>query len=218
MNARQLYDQKLDALYQETAQMGNKIIDMIESAKQLIQTRDTSLIDSIKEIEKQINTLEVSLEDQFVLLIATEHPVAHDLRKIIASIKLISHLERVGDYAVHVAKQAKKLSNRYLKEFAPSLVSMLETSLEMLQGTLEAFLEDQAEKAKTIASLDDQVDKTCKQYIQMVFSRIKPSEDSKEFASALLLGKSIERLSDHITNICEWIVYADKNEHVELNS
>ncbi|MCX7787893.1 MAG: phosphate signaling complex protein PhoU [Spirochaetes bacterium] len=217
MTTRIVYEQKLNGIYQEVVEMGRILIDSLKKVAIMIDTEDLSLMDPIKENEERLNKLELSLEDQFIVFIATEAPVAHDLRKIVSSIKIVSHLERMGDYALHIGKKYVKSNPKFLQLLRPRLIRMIHTLIQMLEGTLEAYTKNDVIKAEQTATLDDEIDTEHKKFLNDVFQQLSLPGNEKEFARALNLGRSIERLGDHITNICEWIVYAEQFRHVELN-
>jgi phosphate transport system protein len=217
MTTRSKYEQKLNTIYGEVVGMGNLLIDSLKQIGKIVESGDPSFLPSVKENEEKINGLELTLENQFIELIATEAPVAHDLRKIVSSIKIVSHLERIGDYILHVGEKYAKISPKHAELFRPRLLRMVHTSIQMLEDTLEAYSQNDVKKAEQAAHLDDEIDTEHKLFLKDVFAHISLPGNENEFARALNLGRSIERLGDHITNICEWIVYAEQFRHVELN-
>lgn len=217
MTTRSQYEQKLNTIYGEVVGMGTLLTESLKHINKIIENVDSSLLTSIKENEEKINNLELSLENQFIELIATEAPVAHDLRKIVSSIKIVSHLERIGDYILHVGKKYAKISPLHTELFRARLLRMVHISIQMLEETLEAYSLNDVNRAEQAAQLDDEIDQEHKLFLKDVFAHISLPGNENEFARALNLGRSIERLGDHITNICEWIVYAEQFRHVELN-
>ena len=217
MSTRESYDKKLAELYQELLRMGILVEDNLKVSKDLLLDKNKALVDKVKITEKEVNALELSLEDKFITLIATEQPVARDLRKVIASLKILSHLERMGDYAVHVAKYLRKLDERTLTPFAPPIRAMIDKNIAMLDETLSAFVANDTEKAKAAAALDDEIDTEHDHFTEKLYEEATVVRTSKEFATLLFLGRYLERLGDLVTNICEWIVYSGESRHVELN-
>lgn len=211
------YKQELDNIYAEVVEMGNILLGSLENLVDMIENENNSIVNIIKENEERLNNLELILENKFIEFIATESPVAHDLRKIVSSIKIVSHLERIGDYALHVAKKSAKISPKNIKLFHARVLKMVQTLIQMLHETLDAYSHNDVHKAEQAAQMDDIIDTEHKMFLNDVFQHISLPGNEKEFARALNLGRSLERLGDHITNICEWIVYAEEFKHVELN-
>ncbi|MFQ3621304.1 MAG: phosphate signaling complex protein PhoU [Spirochaetales bacterium] len=219
MPNRQHYEHKLAEIYQEVAQMGHILVSSIHELESMMRgaQSEESTLTKIQEEEEHINSLELQLEDKFITFIATEQPVAHDLRKIVSSIKIVSHWERMGDYLLHIANKYVKMDHQFLPTYLPRFIRMLETLTIMIEGTLDAYLKNDVRKAEEIAALDDEIDKEHKLYLKDLFQTLRLPGREKEFARSLNLGRSFERIGDHITNICEWIVYAEQFRHVELN-
>ncbi len=219
MFTRQHYEHKLQEIYQEVAQMGYLLVNSIHALKNMMTGKESPevTLTKVKEEEERINSLELHLEDKFITFIATEQPVASDLRKIVSSIKIVSHWERMGDYLLHIAKKYMKMDPQILPTFHPRYIRMLEVLDRMIQGTIEAYVQNNVEKAEEMAALDDEVDQEHKLYLKDLFQTLRSPGREKELARALNLGRSFERIGDHTTNICEWIVYAEQFRHVELN-
>jgi len=217
MATKESYDRKLAGLYQELLRMGVLVEENLKLAKQLVEKKDEENYRSIRKREDEINGFEIALEDKFISLIATEHPVARDLRKIVASLKINSHLERMGDYAVHVAKSLRALDGRTLEPFAPGIGKMLDEGARMLDDALSAFMTDDGGKASEAAARDDILDAEHDSLVTRLYKEEHVGLTAKEFARLLFLGRYLERIGDLVTNICEWIVYTGECRHVELN-
>ena len=162
--------------------------------------------------------MEIDIEDECILLIAKEQPVASDLRKIVTSLKIVTQLERIGDHAVHVAKSVKRLIDE--KSTAPLLhvPQMAELCMDLLRQALNAFINNDAEKAKEIGMRDAEVDKLHSKFINEEYNQmIENPKLIKQSITMLFLSRFIERFGDHVTNICEWVVYSAAGEHVSLN-
>lgn len=217
MATRESYDRKLKDLYQDLLRMGVMVEDNLKAARSLLPDKDKTLLDKVKISEKEINEAEIALEDKIISVIATEQPVAGDLRKIISCLKIVAHLERMGDYAVHVAKALRKVNEEALAPFAAGIQAMIDTDIVMLDETLSAFISNDTEKAKSAAMKDDEVDDLHDSFKRKLYEETSTKRTSKEFAQILLLGRYLERIGDLVTNICEWIVYTKESRHVDLN-
>ncbi len=217
MPTRESYDRKLKDLYQDLLRMGVMVEDNLKVSRSLLPDKDKALLDKVKGSEKGINEAETLLEDKIISLIATEQPVAGDLRKIVSCLKIVAHLERMGDYAVHVAKALRKLDEETLAPFSANIEAMIDTDISMLDEALTAFISDDSGKAKSAAEKDDEVDGQHDRFRKKLYDESKVTKTSKEFALLLLLGRYLERIGDLVTNICEWIVYSKEGRHAALN-
>ncbi len=138
----------------------------INSSITSLKNQDSILAEKIIENDKDINIKQTKIEDMCVLLIAREQPVAGDLRKIITALKIVIQLERIGDYAVNIANAALRLADeKYIKPLI-DIPEMGHTGIKMLNGALEAYMENNAEKAKQISVLDDGIDKLYEQLLR----------------------------------------------------
>ena len=218
MKSRQTFDKALANLYENILKMGVLAEEAITKSITCLKTRDTELADKIIREDKIINKMEIDIEDECILLIAKEQPVASDLRKIVTSLKIVTQLERIGDHAVHVAKSVKRLIDE--KSTAPLLhvPQMAELCMELLRQALNAFINNDAEKAKEIGMRDAEVDKLHSKFINEEYNQmIEDPKLIKQSITMLFLSRFIERFGDHVTNICEWVVYSAAGEHVSLN-
>ncbi len=209
---------RISDLNRNILNMGIYVADaMKKSVKALVENN----IDMAKEVIKEddrINSLELSIQDDLTVLIATEQPVASDLRHVITSIKVITQLERMGDHAVHIAKETLRLGNtEYIKPLI-DIPKMSEIGLKMLQLALDAFAGQNVKKAREAAAMDDQVDSLRSQVNRELLTyMMEDIKNLKQINSFMFIARFLERFADHVTNICEWIVYDSNGEHVELN-
>jgi phosphate transport system protein len=132
--------------------------------------------------------------------------------------KVTDNLERAGDHAVHLAKAAIKLSGEPPYRQTDRLVKMAEIECGMIRGAVDAYLNQDAEAARRVAAEDDAVDAEHKLLVKEVLELMREKPDQVERASRLLASSGfLERLGDHMTNICEAVVFMIEGRHVELN-
>lgn len=198
--------------------MGTLVEESFRNAMQALVDHDIELANQTIENDEQINKLEVEIQDKVIVLIATQQPVADDLRHIVTMLKIVTQLERMGDNAVHVARTAQELEGEeYLKPLI-DLPKMSSIGVEMLHDILDAFAEKNDEKAKEVAKRDDEIDNLRDQVWRELITYMM--EDTKFIHQAihfLFITRWVERFGDHTTNISEWIVYDATGEHAELN-
>jgi phosphate transport system protein len=207
MKTRHHFHEKLEELKIDLLKMGGAVEESIARALHALMKKDRNLASDIIKTDEHINQQELDIEKTCVLLIATEQPVAGDLRFIISSLKAARDLERIGDYAAHMAKAAISLSDETL-EIPHDIPRMTEHCLDMLKNTLQAYADENVDKADKVKKRDEMVDSLYLNVFRVLLIDMKEDPGHlQQVSSLLLVAKFLERLADHITNICEEIVY-----------
>lgn len=198
--------------------MGTLVEEAMQSAMHALKTKDYELAGRTIDNDEKINQLELEIQDKLTVLIATEQPVARDLRHIVTSLKVVTQLERMGDHAVHIAKSAIRLKDEeYIKPLI-DLPKMSEIGVQMLHEVLTAFAECDEKRAQQIAQMDDQIDNLNNQvWRELITYMMEDSKLIRQATSLLFVSRWLERFGDHVTNISEWIVYDATGTHTELN-
>lgn len=198
---------------------------MIEQCRQAVELSVKSMVSKdleeakkIIEQDDDIDLLREYIRDRSVELMALEHPVAKDLKYIYVLSDISSELERIGDNAVNICEETIAIGeNEYIKELI-DIPKMAEICVQMLEDLKVAFLEDDDEKAYEIALKDkilDELYEKVKEDSLMVMHR-DPKNNINQGVRLLFVGRFLERIGDHITNICEKIIYAKKGIMVEI--
>ncbi len=215
---RNSFDSKLEQLHQDLMNMGaaveKQIIDTIDALK----NQDEKLADSVIKSDDIIDKYEEDIENKCIRLMATEQPIAIDLRRIFMSSKVITDLERMSDHAVDIAKIAKKLKGKeYIKELV-DIPKMAEIVEKMLKEALKAYVERDVIKAREVCIMDDEVDGLYKNIFKELLDIMREDSNTVEQAGQFLfVCKYLERMADHTTNICEWTLYLETGEKLNLN-
>jgi len=218
MTTRIQFTEEMARLDHDILAMGTKVGEDLRKSLLALRSGDASLAKEVKADDELVNALQLKIEDQAAVLIATQQPVAHDLRVLVAVFKVTDNLERAGDYSVHLAKTAIKLSKEPQFRQALHLEKMAETGAEMIQKAVEAYLNHDASAARQAALLDDGIDHEHKALLQDVLEVIKAHPEQADLASKLIKTSGyLERLGDHMTNLCEAVVFMEEGRHVELN-
>jgi phosphate transport system protein len=184
----------------------------------LAALKDAEAAEEVKAGDAVVDAMQLKIEDQAAILIATQQPVARDLRELVTIFKITGNLERMGDYTVHIARAAVKLSREPPFRSLEHLERMAETGKEMLRAAVAAYLSQDPQSARAAAALDDRIDAEHKALTREVPELMK--EHPKMINKAILLLKTsgfLERLGDRITNICEDVIYMVESKHEELN-
>ena len=219
MQMRSLLGDELNKIRHELTLMSARVEEDLGKALAILQTGDIELGKEVKESGKIVDEIQLKIEDMALILIATQQPVARDLRELITVFKIASNLERIGDHAIHLAKAAKKLSDRPPFRSIERIERMAGTGQEMLKAALSAYLAQDPDAARKAAAMDDEIDSEHKAFTEEVLGLMKEKPKLIKTAARLLrLSGYMERLGDHITNICEGVIYMVKGRHEELNN
>jgi phosphate transport system protein len=218
MGTRQVFEQEMAAVNQEILRMGVMVEEALHRAVESLVNKDGELARAVVAGDAAINRMEQEIEERCVVLIAREQPVATDLRKLVTSLKLVTQLERMGDHALHVAKGTLRLlPEPYMKPLI-DIPRMAEIGIGMIRDALTAFLDNSAEQAREVAERDRQIDDLHTQVMREVFTYMMENTSFiSQSISLLFISRFLERIGDHVTNICEWVVYSATGERVELN-
>jgi phosphate transport system protein len=217
-NTRILFLEELNRLRHDILTMAARVEEDLGKALRALRNNDTELAKEVKADDAVVNAMQLKIEDQAAILIATQQPVARDLRELVAVFKITGNIERAGDHTVHLAKAVIKLSDKPPFRPMEHLERMAETGQEMIRSAISAYLSQDAEEARKVAALDDRIDAEHKALTEEILSLMKEHPELIKKA-VLLLNTSgfLERLGDHITNICEGIIYMVESKHEELN-
>ena len=210
---RSRYDEELKNLHGALIDMGTMIESAISGAITALENRDIQKAKEIIAYDEEIDAQERLIEEMCMKLLLRQQPVASDLRKISTTLKLITDMERIGDHAADISELAimlrdlPQMNNASLREMA------VQTST-MLISSVEAYVEQDEEKARAVIRQDDVVDDLFVTVKREMIEAIQKNSDCSETAADLLMAaKYFERIGDHATNIAEWTLYALTGRH-----
>lgn len=207
------FDEKMKELEFSVLKMGIMIEEAIHKALNAFIKRDRKLIDQVVEGDKVIDNTERKIDAQCVSIIATEQPVAMDLRIIIAALKIANDLERMGDYAEHLAIVATNLSRKSVLKARSEVTQISEVAITMIRDALQAFARRDVDLAEEVIKRDDDVDGIYAIFFQEMMSDIRQNPEHLSEAVALLfVSKYLERLADHATNVAEEVIFVCTGE------
>jgi phosphate transport system protein len=208
MPTRHRFQEKLEELQVELLNMGHLVEESINKALRALSKKDENLAKQVIKDDEKINQKEDDIENMCAIILATEQPVARDLRFIISILKTIHELERVGDYATHLAKAAITIADDETFKVHPDLIRMTETSIQMLRETLKAFANQDAGLAEKVRKEDQIVDSLyLNVFKDLLIEMHQDPEHLKLENSLIFVAKFLERMADHIANICEEVIF-----------
>jgi len=204
------YDQELEGIRSQVLLMGGMVETQFEEALECFRIGDIARAERVMAEDQAVNQLEVSLDDACSHLIVKRQPTANDLRTVMATIKVITDLERIGDEATKVARTAKLLHERGTTGFAhyDMIRTIAKTTSELLHDSLDAFARLDGKQALQIIAGDEVVDHEFRTILRTMVTYMM--EDPRTISSALdtlWVAKAIERIGDHAKNIAEYVIY-----------
>jgi len=215
---RETYDKELQRLQDEVLVMGSMveqaIIDSVGSLKQ----RDLDEARRIIAEDRSLNEKRFALESDALAVIATQQPMAGDLRIVAAILEITTELERIGDYAKGIAKIALLIGDEPLLKPLVDVPVMAEKTSRMLHRALQAFIEHDADLARAIPADDDEVDALYNQVYRELLTHIMTDPGTIDQATYLLwVAHNLERAADRVINICERVIFTVTGELVEMD-
>jgi phosphate transport system protein len=218
MKTRQIFIEALDSLNQEILRLGILVQNALRMALNSLMEKDRGAAQRVIEEDAAIDRMELEIEDRCIEIIAKEQPVATDLRRLVTSLKIVTQLERMGDYARHIAKATITLADETYMKPLLNIPRMGEICIDMIHRMLSAFIDNDSDEAERVAALDEDVDNLNEQVIREVFTYMM--ENPKYISQSITLifvSRYLERIADRVTNIGEWVIYIKTGEHKELN-
>ncbi|MDR2103000.1 MAG: phosphate signaling complex protein PhoU [Treponema sp.] len=218
MNIRLIFSEEMDRLRYDILIMASRVEEDLGKALAALRNNDKILAKEVRRDDDLINAMQLKIEEDAAALIATQHPVAGDMRELVTVFKITANLERAGDHAVHLAKTAAKLSGNAPFRQEEHLEQMVKTGQAMIRAAVSAYLAKDAEAARKAAAMDDAIDAEHRALTEETLRLMKEHPELIKKAVRLLnTSGNLERLGDHITNICEAVVYMVESKHEELN-
>ena len=191
------------------------LINSVESLKK----RDIKAAEKIFAEDQEINKKRFAIENQLMVLIATQQPMAHDLRLLASCMEIISELERMGDYAKGIANINIRMGDAPLLKPLIDIPRMAQLGVDMLHHALTAFVNEDVEAARSIPIQDDEVDALYNQVYRELMTFVIQDAKTMERANWLLwVAHNLERVADRVTNICERTVFIVTGEMTEIKS
>ena len=212
------FQQSLDELKEQLLVMAGLAEQAIQRAIEAYRVRDLSICDLVSRSEVAINRLERDIDQAALDLLAMEQPMAIDLRFILSVIKINADLERGGDSAKSISDRVRNMEQMATADLPVDIPRMASLASEMVRKSLQAFIEADAETARSVLSMDDAVDAMNRAaYKTLTGVMAEQSHLAPQALNALMICRSLERVADHATNIAEdvifWVQGADVRHH-----
>ncbi len=219
MTIRKNFAVQLNNLQDKLMELGGFTQQALRRSMEALETQNVELALEVMEDDARANMLEEEINDMAVWCIAQQQPVASDLRRIIGVIKIATAVERIADYAVNIAKSTIRIGDEPHIQSLDNIREMHRMLEEMLTLSLGAFQEEDIEKARRVAEMDDRVDdlygETIRSYLSLNQTRPDTLPQVTQFA---FVCRFLERGADHCTNIAENVYYLVTGKRYDLNS
>jgi len=216
---RKTFENDIQQLKDELLLMGSMVEQQTLDAVEALKKRDLEAARRIYAADAKINEKRFAIENQVMILIATQQPMAHDLRLLASILEVSAELERMGDYAKGMATINERMGDEPLLKPLIDLPRMAQIASSMLHRALTAFVNEDAETAKAIPEEDDEVDALYDQVYRELMTFVMKDPKTIDRANYLLwAAHNLERMADRVTNICERTIFIVTGEIKEIDS
>lgn len=201
-------EEEISKLKKMLFDMAASIEEMIAKSIKALKDRNMIMAEEVIKSDSKINRMEIEIDNQCIRILALYHPEAADLRTVSMIMKINSDLERIGDHAVNIAEKTIYLANKPPVKPLIDIPRMAEKAIEMLQESIEAFVNKDAELAVAVCKKDDEVDAIEPQIVrELVTYMISDPKTIDRALSLILIARELERVADLATNIAEDTYY-----------
>jgi phosphate transport system protein len=209
------FDVELRTLKDKLLLMAGVVEDHIAAAMRALGDRDVVGAEKVEKNDRQVNVLEMEVDELCIRLLALRQPAASDLRFIASSLKIVTDLERMGDLAVNIAERAEALARSAHMTPVLDLGPMAAATQSMLKDSLDAFVRGDDKKAEEVLRRDQEVDDLFVTTFRELVDAMKQSPANVDRALGLMfIAKHLERIADHSTNLAEMVVYLVRGKDV----
>jgi phosphate transport system protein len=215
---RETFDRELQRIQDEVLVLGSMVEKAITESVESLKRRDLEGARRLIVEDRLLNEKRFTIEDEALILIATQQPIAGDMRTIAAVLAIISELERIGDYAKGISKINLMIGEAPFVKPLVDIPRMAEKARHMLHRALEAFMQRDVDLARTVPDEDDEVDALYNQVYRELLTIIMNNPRTIDQSTYLLwVAHNLERAADRVINICERVVFTVTGEMVEMD-
>jgi phosphate transport system protein len=212
-------DSQLQEVKEDILKMGQYVEKALKTVIECLQAKDRESLKKVHDQEVKVNSLQMKIDTECMMILAKQGPVAKDLRMILSIIKMNTDLERMGDQCVNIAYLTKDILLREkLIEF-PEISEMSLVVREMVNESLDSFVNLNTTKAEAVLKMDDQVDNFKNNIIKQNIELMKMNTDMTEnYLDFIMIARNLERIGDHATNIAEDVIFATSGKDIRHGS
>lgn len=211
------FDRELQALQDRLLALGSEVAQNVVAAGKLLLTQNSASARQVIHADEHVNREQISIEEASLILLATQQPLASDLRLVASVIAIATELERINDYAKGIAKINLMLIDQELAEPVGDLPLMAEKAASMLTRSLQAFVRRDVQAAYALHAEDDEVDALYNRIYEKLIALIREDVAMMDQATHLLwAAHNLERTADRVSNICERIIFTVTGKLIEM--
>jgi len=208
--------ENLKELQRKVTVMSDMVIVAVDHSITALVEKDIEKAKNVRKDDTRINAIRWEIEERCIALIATQQPVASDLRELVSMLYIITELERIGDYASGISKLTMKIGQDEHVKPLIDIPRMKDHALNMIKGSTKAYINRDEEMARKIHSDDDNIDNLYKQINRELISyMIEKPATITQCTYLVWIAHNIERMGDRVTNICERIIYLASGERAD---
>jgi phosphate transport system protein len=208
MAVRTIFDQQLCTLRGRVQQLAQMVAGSIDESITALKTRDHVKAQQVSDYDAQINKLRFEIEEEAYKILALQAPVSSDMRMIVATISVVTNLERIGDYAAGIARLVLRMTDRFEIVPMPEFDKMGQILKGMLEDAIYAYTERNQSAAMSVIERDEQVNQLHKLVYETLITRMTHDANMVENGTfALWISHNLERIGDRCANICERVNY-----------
>lgn len=218
LQPRETLDRQIQELFDEVLVLGSMVEQAVTESIEALKARDFEAARRIYFRDQEINKKHYEIENKCLIVIATQQPMARDLRILAAILEVVTELERMGDYAKGIARANVLIGDKPLMKPLIDIPRMADISLDMLHRSLGALVAQDVEAARKIPDEDDMIDALYNQIYRELFTYMVADPSTIDQSNHLLwVAHNLERIGDRVTNICERIVFVVTGEISEMD-
>ena len=215
---REVMSNKIKLLNSELIEMASLVEKQIYESMVALKNQDVELAKEVIKNDDKVDDLQKIIEEKCIKFMATESPLARDLRSIYTTTKIVTDLERMADYAVDICKIVPRTKGVNFSDEITPIWELVDIVNNMIKLSIEAYINGDDKAAYEICHMDDKVDAIYQGMFSIVLKKMgKETEMINQGTQILFASKYLERIGDHVTNICEWIIFSKKGNYVDLN-
>lgn len=208
MPIRHEFEKELTKMHHHLLKMGVIIEQSIDDTIKALKEQDIELAEEVIHRDDEIDRMEVEMETECIMIIAKQQPIARDLRLITSVLKMITDLERIADHCADISEYVIRLAKEPYKKPLDHIPMMGEQVKKMVKETIDSYIQKDEKKAKKVINDDDIIDEHFDNIVKEIQELMKTdSSFISQGTYFIFIVKYLERMADHATNICEWIVY-----------
>lgn len=217
---RLTFERELAGLRESLVRMGTLVESQIEQALEALRKRDGATADKVRQQDQYLNELFRQIREQVFMVISTQQPVARDLRYLIGLQYIATELERMGDYAVRIARMTGTLIGLPDRPLRAEFGLMGELAIGQVHDILEALIDQNELNAREVAGRDNEIDRlyhrVFEDLVKEMGNRRGDADDALRAVTLMLIAHNLERIADRVTNVAEDIVFLESGQVVEL--